>query len=202
MVNDSAVIPSSQKQQISQTMEHDAEVVSNTQLEKLVADEPPAVQAEILRINTHATNVALQVGLLIPILAGLLGLLNSFRMMRLPEIEPSEAVEAAALGRAPGRRRATSTASDLPTQYAPRHGPWAEIPASHGVADDPKHGDMRRLWPGDRVAAEERLLEEGGVIRIDFRTADQLVCEPSIEPLGRTVRINPASPRARPCCSR
>src|SRR6202008_3276510 len=30
MVNESAVIPSSQKQQISTTMEHDAEVVSNT----------------------------------------------------------------------------------------------------------------------------------------------------------------------------
>ena len=52
MVNDSAVIPSSQKQQISQSLEHDAEVMSNTQLEKLVADEPPAVQAEILKINT------------------------------------------------------------------------------------------------------------------------------------------------------
>ncbi len=98
MVNASSVIPSSQKQQISQTMEHDAEVVSNTQLEKLVADEPPAVQAEILKINTHATNIALQVALLIPILAGLLGLFNSFRMIRLPEIEPSPGVEAAALG--------------------------------------------------------------------------------------------------------
>ncbi len=79
-------------------MEHDAEVVSNTQLERIVAEEPPAVQVEILRINTHATNIALQVALLIPILAGLLGLLNSFRMMRLPEIEPSSAVGGGALG--------------------------------------------------------------------------------------------------------
>ena len=98
MVNDSAVIPSSQKQQISKSLEHDAEVVSNTQVEKLVADEPRAVQDEILKINTDATNLALQVALLIPILAGLLGLMNSFRMMRLPEIKPSAAVEAAALG--------------------------------------------------------------------------------------------------------
>ncbi len=97
-VNASSVIPASQKQQISHTMEHDAEVVSNTQLEKIVATEPPAVRTEILKINTHATNIALQVALLIPILAGLLGLLNSFRMMRMPEIEPSSAAEAGALG--------------------------------------------------------------------------------------------------------
>ena len=33
-----------------------------------------------------------------PILAGLLGFFNAFRMMRLPDIEPSASVEAAALG--------------------------------------------------------------------------------------------------------
>ena len=98
MVNDSSVIPSSQQQQISKTLEHDAEVMSNTQLEELVKHEPPAVQAEILKINTDSTNLALQVALLIPILAGGLGLFNSFRMMRLPDIKPSAAAEAAALG--------------------------------------------------------------------------------------------------------
>ncbi len=98
MVNDSAVIPSSQKQQISKTLEHNAEVMSTTQLKRLVADEPPAVQEEILKINTDSTNLALQVALLIPILAGGLGLFNSFRMMRLPDVKPSAAAEAAALG--------------------------------------------------------------------------------------------------------
>jgi hypothetical protein len=34
----------------------------------------------------------------VPILAGLLGFFNALRMMRLPDIEPSAAVEAAALG--------------------------------------------------------------------------------------------------------
>jgi hypothetical protein len=72
--------------------------VSNTQLDKLLADEPPVVQEEIRNINTDATNLALQVALLVPILAGLLGLLDSFRMIRLPDIEPSASVEAAALG--------------------------------------------------------------------------------------------------------
>ena len=98
MTNASPVIPSTQQQQIAQTLEDDAQVVSNTQLDKLLADEPPAVREEILGINTDATNLALQVALLVPILAGLLGLFNSFRMMRLPDIEPSASVEAAALG--------------------------------------------------------------------------------------------------------
>ena len=97
MTNASPVIPSSQQQQIAQTLEDDAQVVSNTQLDELLADEPPAVR-EILAINTDATNLALQVALLVPILAGLLGFFNALRMMRLPDIEPSASVEAAVVG--------------------------------------------------------------------------------------------------------
>jgi hypothetical protein len=41
---------------------------------------------------------ALQVALLVPILAGLLGLLNSFRMLRIPEPKPSAAAEGMAFG--------------------------------------------------------------------------------------------------------
>ena len=98
MANASPVIPSSQQEQIAQTLEDDAQVVSNTDLEELLAEEPPAVQEDILSINTDATNLALQVALLIPILAGALGLFASSRMMRLPDVEPSASVEAAALG--------------------------------------------------------------------------------------------------------
>ena len=36
--------------------------------------------------------------MLVPMLACLLGFLNSFRMMRLPDFKPSAAVEGAALG--------------------------------------------------------------------------------------------------------
>ena len=97
MTNASPVIPPTQQQQIAQTLEDDAQVMSNTQLDELLADEPPDVQAEILGINNDATNLALQVALLVPILAGLLGLFNAFRMMRLPDIKPSASVEAAAL---------------------------------------------------------------------------------------------------------
>ncbi|HTX69391.1 MAG TPA: MFS transporter, partial [Thermoleophilia bacterium] len=53
------------------------------------------VQEEILRINTDARHIALQVALLVPIIAGLLGLVNSFRMMRLPDPRPAEGAEMA-----------------------------------------------------------------------------------------------------------
>jgi hypothetical protein len=91
------VIPSTQQQQIAQTLEDDAQVVSNTRLDERLADEPPAVREEILTINADATDLALQVALLVPILAGLLGLFNASRMMRLPDIEPAASVEAAAM---------------------------------------------------------------------------------------------------------
>ena len=82
---DSAVIPPAQQQQIADTLEDDAEVMSNAQLEPLLADEPEDVQAEILRINKEARDRSLQVALLVPVLASLLGLLNAFRMRRLPD---------------------------------------------------------------------------------------------------------------------
>ena len=93
MIESSTVIPPAQQQQIDDVLENDAEVMSNTQLEQLIADEPPAVQAEILDINTDARNLSLQVALLVPVLAGLIGLVNGFRMRRLPDIEPRQPLE-------------------------------------------------------------------------------------------------------------
>ena len=43
-----------------------------------------------MRVNTDARPIALQVALAIPILAGLLGLGLSFRMIRLPDPEAAE----------------------------------------------------------------------------------------------------------------
>jgi MFS family permease len=97
MTNASPVIPSTQQQQIAQTLEDDAQVVSNTDLEKQLAGEPPAVSDAILTINSDATNIALQVALLVPILASLLGFFDSLRMMRLPDIEPAAGVDEMAL---------------------------------------------------------------------------------------------------------
>jgi len=86
LTESSTVIPPTQQQQISAEMEHDAEVMSNTQLQQQISDEPPAVQAEVLAINTHARNLSLQIALLVPAVASLLGMSNSFRMRRLPDI--------------------------------------------------------------------------------------------------------------------
>jgi hypothetical protein len=98
MTEDSAVIPAPQQQQIADKLDEDAEVVSNAKLEQLLSEEPEPVRAEVVRINTDATDLSLQIALLVPLLAGLLGLFNSFRMMRLPEVSPSAAVEGATLG--------------------------------------------------------------------------------------------------------
>jgi hypothetical protein len=72
--------------------------MSNTQLEEVLVGQPEPIQAEIIRINTDARPLALQVALMIPILAALIGLINSFRMVRMPEPIPSASVEGVALG--------------------------------------------------------------------------------------------------------
>jgi hypothetical protein len=55
--------------------------------------QPADVQAEIIRINEEARPFALQVALLVPLIAGLLGAITSFRMMRLPDPKSSGAAE-------------------------------------------------------------------------------------------------------------
>ena len=85
----SEVLPPAERDHVAQVLEDDAQVMSNTELESLLAAQPPAISAEIVRINTDARPLALQAALLVPILAGLLGLLNSFRMIRQPDAPPS-----------------------------------------------------------------------------------------------------------------
>jgi fucose permease len=98
MAQSSTVLSPAEQQQVAQTLEHDAEVVSNTQLEKQLAGQPQKTQDEIIRINTQARHIALQVALLIPILAGFAGLIISFRMMRLPDPRQSGSGEQMVLG--------------------------------------------------------------------------------------------------------
>jgi hypothetical protein len=98
LTDQSKVIPSAQQQQIADTLEDDAQVLSNAQLEPLLAGEPNDVQAEILRINKKARDRSLQVALLVPVLASLLGLLNAFRMRRLPDPKPASSIDGVALG--------------------------------------------------------------------------------------------------------
>ena len=96
MAENSTVLPPDEKEQVAQALEDDAELMSNTALDELLVGQPEVIQDEMIRINTEARPFALQVALLIPILAGLVGLFNSFRMMKLPD--PTGSVEGMALG--------------------------------------------------------------------------------------------------------
>ena len=78
------MLPPAEQQQVADALEDDAEVMSNTQLEEQLAGQPEAIQDEIIRINTDARPIAPPGRAARPALAGLLGLLLSFRMMRLP----------------------------------------------------------------------------------------------------------------------
>ena len=98
MTQDSTEIPPAQQEQIAAVLEDDAEVMSNSQLDALITDEPPEVEAAILEINDDARNLSLQVALAVPLLAALLGLANSLRMMRLPDLMPSVPLEGTDFG--------------------------------------------------------------------------------------------------------
>ena len=95
LAEDSQVLPAASQQQVATALEDDAEVLSNTDLEKQLAGQPAEVKKEILHINTEARPRALQVALLVPVFAALLGLLQGFRMLRRPDPAPSAAPEMA-----------------------------------------------------------------------------------------------------------
>ena len=92
-VNASTVLAPADKHHVSTELEKNAEVMTNTHLDALLAGQPADVKAEIIHINTIARPKALQIALLIPLLAGLLGLVQGFRMTKLPDLEPSSAAE-------------------------------------------------------------------------------------------------------------
>jgi hypothetical protein len=94
---DSTVLPPADQQRVAAALEHNAQVMTNTELTRLLAGEPPLVREEIVRINTEARPIALQVALLVPLLAGLAGTANSLRMTRLPD-PPSLGAAGVALG--------------------------------------------------------------------------------------------------------
>jgi hypothetical protein len=98
MADASTVLPPDEKAQVATALDEDAQIMSNTLLEEQLAGQPEAIQAEIIRINTEARPIALQVALFVPLLAGAIGLFQSFRMMRLPDITPSVDTEGLAFG--------------------------------------------------------------------------------------------------------
>ncbi len=68
MAQSSAVFSPAEQQRVADGLEEDAQIMSTTQLEELLVGQPPDVQAEIVRINTDARVIALQVALLVPLL--------------------------------------------------------------------------------------------------------------------------------------
>jgi MFS family permease len=98
LAESSVVLSPEQAQQVATALDDDAQLMSNTQLAEVIVNQPPDVEAEIIRINTEARPLALQVALLVPLLAGLLGMGVSFLMVRQPDVAPSAAVEGLAFG--------------------------------------------------------------------------------------------------------
>ena len=84
--------------EVAAVLEEDAQIMSNTQLDALLAEQPEDIQDEIIRINTEARPISLQVALLVPLIAGLLGLVTSFRMVRLGDTKPSASLEGVGFG--------------------------------------------------------------------------------------------------------
>ena len=98
MAYSSTVLSPDQQAQVAQALEEDAQVMSDTQLQEQLSGQPEEIQEEILRINTDARYLALQVAMLLPLIVGLLGLISSFRMVRLPEPEPVSSTEGMVMG--------------------------------------------------------------------------------------------------------
>jgi MFS family permease len=93
LANASTVLSPPEKDKVATQLQKNAEVMTNTHLDALLAGQPEDVKAEILRINTKARPIALQIALVVPLLAALLGAFNGFRMRRLPDPVPSDAAE-------------------------------------------------------------------------------------------------------------
>jgi hypothetical protein len=98
MAESSSVLPPADQQRVADVLEDDAQVMSDEQLGELLADQPEAVQDEILSINTDARDLALQIALLVSLLTALVGVAIAYRMMRLPDPAPSAAAEGRGLG--------------------------------------------------------------------------------------------------------
>jgi MFS family permease len=98
LAESSAVFTPEEAQQVATALDEDAQLMTNTGLEEQIVGQPPDVEAEIIRINTEARPIALQVALLVPLIAGLIGLFNSFRMIGQPDVKPKVDLEGYGMG--------------------------------------------------------------------------------------------------------
>ena len=98
LAESSDILSPDEQQRVATALDEDAQLMTNTGLEEAIVGQTPEVEAEIIRINTEARPISLQVALLVPLLAGLYGLFNSFRMVRLPDVKPKADLEGYSLG--------------------------------------------------------------------------------------------------------
>jgi MFS family permease len=98
MAQESTVLTPAQQDEVAVALEEDAQIMSDTALQEQLAGQPPEVQAEVLYINTESRYNALQVALLVPLIASLIGLLNSFRMVKAPDPEVLSSAEGMVMG--------------------------------------------------------------------------------------------------------
>ena len=91
----SKVLTPAEQQRVADALEDDAQVMSDAQLEELLAGQPKETRDEIVSINDDARPEALQFALLVPLIAAVAGLIASFPMMRLPDPVPPDAPEMA-----------------------------------------------------------------------------------------------------------
>lgn len=78
----SSILTPAQQQAVAHALEEDAELMSNTALSAQLAGQTQQTQDEIIRINTEVRPVALQIALIVPMAAALLGFILSLRMRR------------------------------------------------------------------------------------------------------------------------
>jgi MFS family permease len=98
MADSSSVLSPAEQTQVANGLEDNAELMSNTKLAEVLVDQPADVQTEIIRINTDARPIALQVAMLIPLIAALIGIVTAYRMTRLPDPEPTGSADGMVLG--------------------------------------------------------------------------------------------------------
>ena len=84
--DESKVLTPVERQIVADALEEDARIISNTELEELLEENPsdPAYRREVLRINTEARPDALRLALIGPLVAGLIGLGVSTRLPENP----------------------------------------------------------------------------------------------------------------------
>ncbi len=91
----SKVLTPAEQQRVADALEDDAQVMSDAQLNELLAGQPKETREEIVSINDDARPEALQFALLVPLMAAVAGLIASFPMVRLPDPVAPDAPETA-----------------------------------------------------------------------------------------------------------